>query len=71
MVEVHLVKMVWKSKSKYFKKLFCWHFFKFDVLIVSIILLSAEINLVPFGITFIFCVFVGLDQGYQFRAAVI
>jgi sodium-independent sulfate anion transporter 11 len=27
MVEVHLVKLVWKSKSKYFEKIFFWHFF--------------------------------------------
>ena len=30
MVEGHLVKMVWKSKSKYLEKFFLW----FDVLIV-------------------------------------
>ncbi|XP_057380555.1 sodium-independent sulfate anion transporter-like [Daphnia carinata] len=36
MVEVSLVKMVWKSKT---------------------------IDLVPFGFTFVFCVFVGLSQG--------
>ncbi|XP_046639461.1 sodium-independent sulfate anion transporter-like [Daphnia pulicaria] len=43
MVEVHLVKMVWKSK---------------------------KIDLIPFGITFIFCVFVGLEQGILIGTAI-
>ncbi|XP_046639752.1 sodium-independent sulfate anion transporter-like isoform X2 [Daphnia pulicaria] len=43
MVEVHLVKMVWKSK---------------------------KIDLVPFGVTFVFCVFVGLEQGILIGTAI-
>ncbi len=69
MVEVHLVKMVWKSKSKYFEK----HFFV--VWFVNCVnsrlsYLNAEIDLVPFGITFIFCVWVGLDQGILIGTAI-
>ena len=36
----------------------------------SMILSSAEMDLVPFGITFIFCVFVGLEQGILIGTAV-
>ncbi|XP_057380360.1 sodium-independent sulfate anion transporter-like [Daphnia carinata] len=43
MVEVSLVKMVWKSK---------------------------RIDLVPFGFTFVFCVFVGLSQGILIGTAI-
>ncbi|XP_059351330.1 sodium-independent sulfate anion transporter-like [Daphnia carinata] len=43
MVEVSLVKMVWKSKT---------------------------IDLVPFGFTFVFCVFVGLSQGILIGTAI-
>ncbi|KAK4005751.1 hypothetical protein OUZ56_010826 [Daphnia magna] len=43
MVEVSLVKMVWKSK---------------------------RIDLVPFGVTFVLCVFVGLSQGILIGAAI-
>ncbi|EFX78814.1 hypothetical protein DAPPUDRAFT_245670 [Daphnia pulex] len=43
MVEISLMKMVWKSK---------------------------KIDLVPFGVTFVFCVFVGLSQGILIGTAV-
>ncbi|KZS20140.1 Sodium-independent sulfate anion transporter [Daphnia magna] len=43
MVEVHLVKMVWRSK---------------------------RIDLIPFGVTFVFCLFVGLEQGILIGTAV-
>ena len=36
----------------------------------SMILSSAEMDLVPFGITFIFCVFVGLEQGILIGTAI-
>ncbi|XP_057380361.1 sodium-independent sulfate anion transporter-like [Daphnia carinata] len=43
MVEVHMVKMVWRSK---------------------------RIDIIPFGVTFVFCLFVGLEQGILIGTAV-